>query len=216
MSAFLDDTFADTDSTAHTSHTGETGATWTDYVNTSAWAIQSNRLRRASGGYSLTITNASGTPASAEYDVIYTFRRIGAFGGSDDGYDGVAFRVNTATAELYTLMYESHSGSRRLHLYKGQFGTSLGTYSWTPTADTDYEIKVECRDAAKKVFLDGVEVISSGNNDFAAAGVVGIAGTGVYQAGGSSNIDRIRAGTDLGGGGGGANRRRRALICGSR
>ena len=72
MTAFVTDTFTDTNGTAITSHTGELGATWAIWTPgnsaTTPNVIQSNLLISAEVN-----TNAwyyaSGTPSSADYTV---------------------------------------------------------------------------------------------------------------------------------------------------
>src|SRR5207253_2474083 len=52
--------------------------------------------------------------------------------------------------------------------------TELGSYHQVLVAGTTYHMKLEIRDAAKKVFIDGVERISSSDNTITAAGKAAI------------------------------------------
>lgn len=55
--------------------------------------------------------------------------------------------------------------------------TELGTaYSQVLSAGNDYVVKLEIRDATKKVYIDGVERISDSDNPITAAGKVGLYG----------------------------------------
>jgi hypothetical protein len=166
MSVFASDTFTGTDSTDLTAHTGEVGATWAKVTGvTGVFKLTSNRVKGDSGGRSLYY--ASGTPASAEYDVEADLYQIS---GVDEA--GLCGRMETGAATYYRVNWVNN----QWQLWKVVTGTetSLGTYTDSLSNGNTYHVKLEIRDATKKVFIDSVERISSANNDITAAGKAGI------------------------------------------
>jgi hypothetical protein len=72
-----------------------------------------------------------------------------------------------------TMYYGGYSsGSGNWEIYKVVAGsyTSLGTYAQTLTPTTTYAVKFQIRNASKKLFIDGVERISSADNALATIG----------------------------------------------
>lgn len=175
MATFCSDTFTG-DVADLISHTGETGATWTK-------ATYNSGVIGISGGKALCLASnfdwlgylASGTGASAEYDVETEYEHessadadnmIGIFGrGSTSNPGYVACEAWFAS----TIALQHHTNEENF--------TTLGSWSHGFTDASVHDIKLEIRDAAKKVFVDGVERISSSNNSITAAGRVGFFGT---------------------------------------
>lgn len=191
MATFVSDTFTGSDGTQLTSHTGEAGATWTLATGgADKLALASNRLSCAGTGYSEALAYASGAPATAEYDVQFVYRINTSVPA--DSYDGVEGRYQTSGGNNYLVSYETFFGRWKL----SRNGTSLGTYTQTLTPGTDYTVKLEIRDAAKKVFIDGTERISSADNTVTAAGKVAVRTYGTNSL--NITIDTLTA-TDAGG-----------------
>lgn len=171
MAIFVSDSFTDTDSTALQSHTGETGATWTKHASgLGADAIINNNqlaFTDAAGAEYY----ASGTPASAEYDVEADVVVVDT---TRDSAVGVLGRVDTSALTWYLA---DHVGSlnqwRLFRRVNGSF-TSLGSFSQDLTNATTYELKLEIRDAAKKLYVDGVERISNADDNVKPAGRAGV------------------------------------------
>jgi lysophospholipase L1-like esterase len=171
MSQFVLDTFTGTDADnltidpagSNVQHVGETGATWTGGSN--LWLL-SNRVYGLPNG----MAYASGVPASTEYDVT-----IPIFVKSLVGDVGVVARLDTGTLTTYYLAWYEF-GNARWALWKNVAGTFtlLGSFGQTLTVGQTYTLKLQVREAAKKVFVDGVERISSTDNTITAAGRVGI------------------------------------------
>lgn len=171
--AFVDDTFTDAENTLVQNHTGEIGATWTKHSGsgTDAKVTNANRVI-ASASDQRAIYYASGVPANAEYDVEGSIRAV-----TNDGIDediSVAGRMST-TATTFYFAENNPLGTDAWYLYKVVSGTftSLGSYAQTLTAGNSYTVKLEIRDAAKKVYVDTVERISSTDNAITAAGRAG-------------------------------------------
>ena len=196
MTVFVSDTFTDTDGTLLTAHTGETGATWTSLKGT-AEEIQSNALTpNGNDG----VCYASGSPASAEYDVEYVITGTTAAGYALGGLGRLDTGVSTGT---YYLAWHT---SATFTLYKviANAFTSLGTSS-SPAPVGGDAIKLEIRDAAKKLFVNGSEKISSADNAITGAGKAGVRSYGnvttvgidtfvaTDAAGGATTIDLTTA-----------------------
>lgn len=168
--ATIQDTFTGTNGTALTAHTADTGETWTKHPNsgTGSMTIQSNAL--ATGSTDSFYYN-SATPLTAEYDVQVTVQGAGYVGGP-------CGRINTAANTYYICAYYA-GGANRWSLDKVVAGvtTNLGTHDGDAPTSAKV-VKLSITDATKKVFLDGVEIISSADNAITAAGKAGINGAG--------------------------------------
>lgn len=165
MADFVTDTFSGEGSNVSiTSHVGETGATWTMAVGYSAVPLllsaSSNLKGGASGG---SAAYASGVPASAEYDIEADI----VPGTSAVGIIG---RVSTSTNTFYMASISSDGATMRLYKCLSGSYTELGSY----TISGSETLKLEIRDAAKKVYYGGVERISSTDNSITDAGRAGI------------------------------------------
>jgi hypothetical protein len=192
---FATENFTDTAGTNLTAHGGgvwsKHGSFTGDLVITDA-----NRCRQNTSATSLYYHSAS--PATAEYDVQATVRSVAA----NDANTGVAARINTGANTCY---FARHAGpsTNQWQLFKTENGTTtpLGTFNQTLTNGVDYVLKLEIRNATKKVFIDGVERISSTDNAITAAGKAGLRAGGTVVATDSSgfHLDDWSA-SDAGGG----------------
>lgn len=171
MALFLSDSFTDVSGTLLESHTGETGATWTKAAGSAAGSSlisDANRARSLAGASGAHFYTASGTPANAEYDVEAVLRPVTLAGNL-----GVVGRF-ADISNTYLGRYNVLTTAWELLITSGGTSTSLGSFSQTLTAGTDYTLKLEIRNATKKLFVDGVERISSTNNAVTGAGLAGI------------------------------------------
>lgn len=175
MSDFLVDTFTDPDGYSlgpvTTEHTGETGASWD---SGGFFVIQSNRVWSAVGGVSF----ASGTPASTEYDVIFLL-----YVASKTGDVGVHARMTVPNNETYYLARHTFA-SDTWDLVKANAAsyTTLGTFVQSLTVGQTYTVKLEIREASKKLYVDGVEIISSADNAVTSAGHVALRASAVSSS----------------------------------
>jgi hypothetical protein len=165
---FVSDTFTDTDNTALTSHTGETGATWANVTSYSGAAIITSNKAKGNSTVGSWLY-ASGSPATAEYDVQADVAQISA-----QGYIGVSARTSTSAATAY-LCYWDHTNSR-WHLEKVVSGssTTLGTDYVGDAPSTNPVLKLQIRNNSQKVFLNGVERITASDTEITAAGKAGV------------------------------------------
>jgi hypothetical protein len=167
--AFLTDTFTDTEGTTLASHSGEVGATWAKVTGITGNAeIASNRVRGTSSTTALYY--ASGTPATAEYDITAVIRRQ-----SDLGTVRIYGRLSTTADTGYGVRFNGGATNVwELQLIQAGTTTSLGTWAETFSNGEDRTVILEIRDATKKVYIDGVERISSADNTVTSAGRVGM------------------------------------------
>lgn len=197
MAVFVSDSFTDTAGTVLDSHTGETGASWTEHPSFSdgeSVISDGNRLRPNVLGTNGPGYYASGVPDSAEYDVEADYRVVTVVAGSVQ----IAGRLSTSAQTEYLARY----GDGEWQLFKAVSGsfTLLGSFSQTISAGNTYNLKLEIRDAAKKVYIDSVERISSADNAITADGRAGMTGGFNITNSTGLHVDNFVA-TDLSGGG---------------
>jgi len=186
--SFVNDTFTDTAGTLLQSHTGEAGATWAKHPNFSggeAMISDANRVREGSTGGSAAVYYASGSPASADYDVIGTVHVTSAAG---DG--GVWGRMDPSGAgpSGYWARYNFGTGNWELYSFSGGSPTLVGSFAQTLTVGNDYVVKLEMRGTAIKVYVDGVQRISVTDSGTSAAGKAGIGFAGGVTGDNASRI----------------------------
>jgi hypothetical protein len=170
---FVFDSFAGTENDELSTRAGEIGATWINGTNEpyagSIYISNANRLR----SYDRSVYYASGTPISAEYDVQADFVLV----GGTPGYAGLVGRFAPATGYFYRVYWDPSSQSLILQKSTATTGgtTPLGSYiPSAPVVGSTHTIKLEIRNAAKKVYYDGVLVITSTDDELSGAGRAGI------------------------------------------
>lgn len=149
------DSFADTDGTAVTSHTPDAGGSWTKHSSFSSGAcdVRTNRARPGTSEsvfyYSAAVSRASGITIGA------IIRRVSA---STSGMYGGVCAVDTSAKTLYEIDMQTTG----IYLGKYVAGTysALGSYSFSPAADTSYVIEVTIDSGTVKVKVDGTQRIS--------------------------------------------------------
>lgn len=171
ISGFAADTFTDADNTLLSAHTGEIGATWTKHPQSGGgdMKVSGNRLA-GSVAADYSFYTPSGTPAGADYDVQATLRT----NGDTASVAAVMGRFDTTALTGYRAMYSGFSGTWVLSKFVAGSQVDLGTYAVAATADTDYDVKLEMRGSAIKVYIDGVERISVTDSAVTAAGTAGV------------------------------------------
>jgi hypothetical protein len=172
---FVEDSFTDVAGTILQSHVGEVGATWTRHTNSSASSAaitSAGRLRPTANAVTL-IYFTSGTPATAEYDVQSVFRPVTQVSGD---LVGICGRMDTAANTMYGVRYVVATGKWQLYKVVAGALTDLDAANGTMALNNlqEYVVKLEVRDATKKAYVDGVEVLTSTDNAITAAGRPGI------------------------------------------
>lgn len=147
-------------------HTSDSGHTWTkDFGNVltvnAAGDYISNTAPTNSSRYSLGVT-----PASAEYDVQADVVSTIEWSG------GVVGRIDEVASDRYTAVYENSDW--KLVKVDAGVATTLATFTGDSTNGVTRTVKLELRDATKKVYVGGIERISSTDNAVTAAGKPGI------------------------------------------
>lgn len=166
--SFLVDNFVDPNATVISAHTSDSGHTWTrhpSYTLVQQW-IATNRLR-GDANTNQGMYYSSAIPAGPEYDLAFQLRCLTLI---TNDLTGVGWRIDPAVETGYVLTWYRGSNAWTINKYVATVLTAIGTFAQTLTTATDYPGVAEVRDATKKVFLGGVERISSTDNEVTAAG----------------------------------------------
>lgn len=191
--SFLSDTFTDEAGTFLENHTPESGGSWTRIADL-AVISNANRARAESGTMAYL---APGTPEGPEYDIA---SELVVF--DEDGRMGPVGRSDSEQNNGYFYDYEFEGGTKTWRIQKRVAGsfTLLGSFKETLELETAYPIVCEIRDAAKKLYVKGVERVSTTDNAVTDAGVVGLRHTGSNDSDAEGiHVSSLTA-TDAGGG----------------
>lgn len=175
MGQFANDTFTDGSGTLLQNHTPDDGGSWTEHPDSDASGdleIQSNRLEnRFTGTATSGVYHHSGNPSTAEYDIMADYIEPSVV-----GHSGVIGRMNTVAGlgGYYVRHFSNSDDDWDLFKVSGGSFTQLGSFNEPIINGETRSFKLEIRDSAKKLFVEGVERISSANNDITAPGKVGI------------------------------------------
>lgn len=164
----MSDTFTGSDGTDLTAHTGEVGATWAKVTGvTGVFKITSNKAKGDSGP--LSAYYASGTADTNEYDVEADIHTITAL-----DRPGIGGRIDPAADDGYWVMLNIAGTDWTLIKRVAGTETVLDTFADALTAGTDRHLKLEIRTAAKKVYIDSVQRLTSADNSITGVGKAGI------------------------------------------
>lgn len=171
MGQFVTDSFTDVAGTLLISHTGEVGATWTKNVAASDGgnhAVISNEGRLyCDNTADVQAMYASGVPPTANYSVFATFFVKSVI----DQSVGICGRMNTGSADYYSVIYTSTSGTWSLaKVLSGSF-SGIGS-NWVQTIPTGQSVLAELRmiGTALSVYINGVLRISATDSSILTAG----------------------------------------------
>lgn len=174
MATFVTDTFTDASGTAITAHVGELGATWAyNTANAASFVISdANRCRPNSTGNGYAY--ASGTPASADYDVTAVVRKFSSVGTATN--IGLVARSSTGAATFYYAQYNDGAAQWQLGKLVSGGNTALGTgFSQALTLNTDYTLTLRVQGSSISLYVDGVlRVGPATDSTITAAGRAGI------------------------------------------
>lgn len=163
--ANANDTFTEATDTTLVSHTSDSGHTWAKHQGNNLTVLASGDYLYNAAPTNTSRYNLAVTPATAEYDV-----QADVISSASEA-PGPSGRITTADSDEY-IVYYSSSNWRLVKIDAG-VATELATYTGD-TPSTTKVVKLEIRDAAKKVFIDSVERISSADNAITAAGRPGL------------------------------------------
>ena len=167
MAVFVRDTFTDPDGTSLLSHTGEVGATWVTHSIAPTYGTPQIYNGRYFSDHTTNVL-ASGIPGTDEYDVQVDVYRASVLIGRTHR---IQARWGTSSTSSYSLNL-TQDGISLSRLSGGE--TVLATYAAPEVAGTTDTVKLEIRNASKKIYLNGVVVGSSTDNAITGAGRVGI------------------------------------------
>lgn len=153
--------------------TPDLGSAFTRHSSFSANPIvltDANRARNNGGATDVALYYNQTAPASADYNVGVTWRKFSAV---SNHYAGIAGRIQTGSFSLYMCAQNTPGTWTLAKIVNGVY-TALGTYSHTPSLDTDYDLKLTFSGSTIKFFLDGVERISATDSAITAKGYGGL------------------------------------------
>jgi hypothetical protein len=183
----IEDVYTDTDGTPLSAHTvAPTGGPVTVFNSgsfTAVWTVKSNRVY-SDANYAL--AHYDPAPATNECDIDFVIRCVSAA-----GFVAVVARATYASfiATHYEFRFDADAGL--LTLYEAPAYTSLGTAAQTFTPGADIVGKAEIRTATKKLYIAGVQKISSATDAITQVGKAGITG-GVATATTGLHIDSFK------------------------
>lgn len=183
----VSDDFTDTNGTASTAHTLTGGSSvWSKHSNfTGVNEVQSNQMTNQAGSNGVDYAG-SDSPSSVDQDITTVHSSV-------DNTGGGCGRINTGASTLYLYQYVAGAPEWRLQKIVAGSLTTLGTYNGDAPSTTR-TCKLEIRDAAKKLFIGGVQRISSADNAITAAGE-----WGYFMGDTSDNFDSWSASNPAGG-----------------
>lgn len=181
MTAFLKDSFQDSNGTTLASHVGEVGATWTltsTWNNPLAVAVTQNTafvlgaLRNGNGNNGIAVYTASGSPASADHwqRHLWLVKSIPA-----DGSLGITLRTTANGDGCYLLMYSYATAEWKLFYEVAGAFTQIGaSVAQTLTVNQIYEVYFSVTGTTLLVQVDGVTKFSTPDSNVSANGKAGL------------------------------------------
>ncbi len=187
MAVIVNDTFTEAADTALTAHTPDTGSGWTkeeaagttNVMNVSG--ANDNAVASGATNSARLVYSAQPNPSVVEYDIEVTLPGIATGAGGGDDVAALLARF-ADTSNYYTAGTYGATSAADKKIKKTVAGvvTELATGDNGLTAgDT---LKFQVRDAAKKLFHNGVEILSTADNALTAAGKAGFALGNVWVA----------------------------------
>lgn len=197
MAIFFSDTFTEVSDTELSLHTPDLGTAWAQVITgtTRTFTVlgatdDCASSISASSGNNEILYLATPLPASADVDVEFEITSLHTGGTSTSGIVGLVARSDGADT-YYATGIRSNSGGSIIQLMKFISGvlTEIDTQV-TPTVNIGDVIRLECKDAAKKVFLNAAEIMSSADNEITGIGQVGVGGGGSVWTLDTLNVDQ--------------------------
>lgn len=194
MATIAADSFNKADWALVNGSTLDTGSKWTGHVagTVGTFYVYQKLVYCTAAG----VIYANAAPGSAEYSVEADIKIV-----SQAGNNGIAGRIQSGADSYYYVYWNSTTGNWTLGKVVASTATSLGTYAATAVLGQAYRVRLEMKNATKKVFIDGVEIISSADNAVTGAGFGGMraANSHAYNAG--QQVGNLAIITNDGGGG---------------
>lgn len=176
---FVSDSFTDVSNTLLSAHTAEIGGTWVKHPNTTNFGAAN--VQRIDGSNRVWGNHTSGTsvylagatPSQANYDVETAIVIVTKLSDAP----GVAARIVNSSASQDMYLARLAVGTSVVELYEVTGGVTTMVASQAVTTvnvGETHTLRLECRDALKRVLWDGVSVATSTNNAVTAAGFPGL------------------------------------------
>jgi hypothetical protein len=169
---FVEDSFMGTASTALTAHRGEVGATWTKQASSIDGLVLSGAgglLNVGTGNGTLTL--ASGTPESAQYDVSADFYVYSGIAGHQVGIWGRAAVADPLTGVAF--LYDASSATWTLSEFTAAGFLARGSCVRALAVDTTTRITLRVRDGSLHGIVGDVQCTSAPTST-APPGLVGV------------------------------------------
>lgn len=167
------DSFTDTAGVGLDAHVGEVGALWTMHpVSAVSTPVVSDRAQLRTAAISTTVLWVpSGAPATDEYDVECNFI---LWSGNSNIFSGIYARLDPVVQTGYLARY--NNASTRFELARVNAGTltMLGTSNLVLSGSRNYKVKLEVRNASKKLYVDGELLVSDTTDNTITGGKPGI------------------------------------------
>jgi hypothetical protein len=185
QAAVVTDSFTGTNGTLLENHVGETGATWTFHPN---YPADLTLLNGRVWGPEWGLYFASGVAPTNEYDVSADLTVM-----SNSGAIGVVGRsLTTGSDSLYMARYNATGARWELVKCDSTGCANLAVSNETLAIGSTYALKLEIRNATKKLFVNGVQRASSTDNTITQVGRAGIrSGPGVTTSTTGYHLDNF-------------------------
>jgi len=177
------DTFTEASTTSLEDHTpSPLGTSWSESsAGPDKWKVtdkESNHTNEAGGSANVVRENTDIGGDVMDVTLVVTATKCD--GGAGTGYAGPAGRIPSGTVDgdnFYAARLYSDGSNCDVELVKNVGGseTQLGTYDANFGTSTDVTLKLEIRTATKKVFVDGIERISSSDDSLTGNNFAGMA-----------------------------------------
>jgi hypothetical protein len=191
MTTYVTDPFTDTAGVDLPSHSPSLGGPWVYHPNNTALfcITNANRVRQNLNGTALAY--ATGTPASADYDVSAVLRKLSGGLGSASSM-GIAGRSSTSVFTQYYLSYNDGAAQWQLGKVVSSANTVLGSFAQGLTLNQDYAIVLRMVGTAISGYLDGVLLIGPITD-----ASIAVAGKGMIRASGNLPVSSDTTGYHL-------------------
>jgi hypothetical protein len=165
------DNFTDVAGTLLQNHISDDAQGWVKHALTTGDLVVSNanRIRQAVTGTQIYLR--TDTPPGAEYSVQGELYPMAA---STTARNGVVGRADELADTYYLARYDTTTNVWQLYKFVAGTPTLLGSSASTAAVATRYMVRLEIKDATKKLFVNGMERISSADNEITAAGKFGV------------------------------------------
>ncbi|MCA9401854.1 MAG: hypothetical protein KC713_09515, partial [Candidatus Omnitrophica bacterium] len=176
----VSDSFTEAGDTAITSHTPDTGTGWTEVFDDSSAGTDAQVIGSSdtlAGGSDENSVGQAYTaqpdPSGVDQDITFTLKALDTTTGTKPIH---LFGRRTDNSNFYHVQLLPNTNAKdSVKLYKYVAGVATELDTSDETLAVNDVIKLEIRDATKKVYINAVEILSSADNALTSAGTWGIA-----------------------------------------